>query len=123
MTRVNVVEPSELSNQHAMGEYHEITRIFTMTRNAQNRGKNRWNYGIPKEYTLGKNHMKFFSDKLLYVLKRYHELCKELINRGYNINPVPYKDLIKDLDNAWFKDYTPTQEAIEINRQRIRERS
>ena len=122
MTRVNVVPAEELSNQHLMGEYHEITRIFTMTRNAQNRGKNKWNYGIPSEYTLGGGHMKFFSNKLKYILKRYHWLSKELINRGYNISPVPYADLINGIDKHWFGDYNPTEAAIKINRQRIEDR-
>ncbi len=94
-----------------------------MVRKAQSRGINKWNYGIPAEYTLGTGHVKFFSDKLLYILKRYHEIVKEMINRGYNPNPIPYKDLIEGIDRGWFNDYTPTKEAVEINRKRIAERS
>lgn len=123
MTRINVVHPRELSNKHLGGEYYEITRIFTMTRNAQNRGKNKWNYNIPPEYTLGTGHMKFFSNKLKYVLWRYNELAKEMISRGYDPSPVHYKSLIKGIDKHWFGDYTPTDDAIQLNLERIAERS
>lgn len=86
-------------------------------------GKNKWNYGIPSEYTLGTGHMKHFADKLKYVLWRYNELAKEMISRGYDPSPVPYKDLIAGIDKHWFGDYTPTDEAIKLNQQRIEERS
>jgi len=122
MTRINLIPPSELTRPHLQGEYKEIARVFTLTRNAQNRGKNKWNYGIPTAYTMGTGHVKFFSDKLLFVLNRYHLICKEMIDRGYNINPIPYKSLIEGIDKHWLNDYTPTQEAIEINKQRIAER-
>ena len=105
-----------------LGEYKEITRVFTLVRNAQERGKNRWNIGAPVKYTLGTGHMKFFADKLKYVLWRYNELTKEMINRGYNPSPVPYKDLINGIDSSWFKDYTPTEAAMKINRKRIQDR-
>jgi len=35
MTRINVVQPSELTGKHLVAEVHEITRIFGLSRKAQ----------------------------------------------------------------------------------------
>lgn len=35
MTRINLVDPSELSRSHLQGEYHEITRVFALARKQQ----------------------------------------------------------------------------------------
>ena len=42
---------------------------------------------IPKEFTLGKGHVKFFWDKLSFITKRSEACYHELIKRGYNIPP------------------------------------
>lgn len=126
MTRINVVPVSELTNKHLMAEYHEITRIFRLVREAQNRGINKYNLDqrcpIPMEYTLGKGHVLFFYNKLAYILKRYSELQQELFSRNYNINPIDPNSLTSGLRAEWFNDYSPTESAIEINRARINER-
>lgn len=119
MTRINVVPPSELCRQHLVAEYREITRVFGQRRNAiQSRRK----LAPPKEYTLGAGHVTFFTDKLGYVLERYHQLQAEMRARGYTVNAVPDQDLTNGIDSRWFGQYTPTPQAVEINRQRIKER-
>lgn len=126
MTRINVVPVEELTRQHLQGEYKEITRVFTLARNASKRGINKYNFEAkmkaPKEYTLGTGHVKFFMDKLGYILNRYQQLTAEMIRRGYSPNPVPSGELVKGLDKFWLKSYNPTPEALEINRKRIQER-
>lgn len=106
---------------HLKGEYKEITRIFGIARKAQYeflRGK----YSIPKEYTLGTGHCKFFINKLGFIATRYEQLTQEMQRRGYKPNPIPREDLLKGIDIELHQDYTPTNEAIEINKQRILER-
>ena len=44
MTRINVVDPSELHNKHLMGELHEITRVYGLVRKAQDRKINKYNF-------------------------------------------------------------------------------
>jgi hypothetical protein len=122
MTRINTIPVKELTRMHLQGELKEITRVFGLVRKAQQRGKNKWNYGIPKEYTMGTGHVKFFADKLLYILNRYHELVDEMRARGYKPNPIPDEDLLEGIDKSWMGDYTPTEDAIKINRARIEER-
>lgn len=126
MTRINTVPVQELTNQHLLAEYKEIVRPFSLVRNAQAKGVNKYNlhskYKVPSEYTLGTGHVLFFYNKLSYLLKRYNALQQELIVRGYNINPVADKDLSDGIRNEWFGDYEPTQDALTINRERIAKR-
>lgn len=123
MTRINVVPVETLSRPHLQGEYKEITRVFGLVRKAQARGKNKWNLNIPKEYTLGIGHVTFFYPRLGYILNRYKELVSEMRNRGYKPNPIPDEDLLEGIHQSWLGDYEPTEEAIKINLQRIKERS
>lgn len=123
MTRINVVDVSTLSRLHLIAEKREITRVFTLVRNAQNRGKNKWNIVAPKEYTLGTGHVLFFYPRLKYILTRYKELSNEMRSRGYSPNQISDESLLAGIHPSWMGDYTPTPEAIEINLQRIKERS
>ncbi len=126
MTRINVVDPSELTNKHLMGEIHEITRVFGLVRKAQDRKINRYNFrdkiDPPLTYTLGTGHVKFFYNKLDFIVKRYYSLNDEALSRGYNVNPIDKNSLVSGIDKWWFDDYNPTPEAVEINRKRINER-
>lgn len=126
MTRINTVQPQELTGKHLIAELHEMTRIYALVRKAQDRGINQYNYKHilkqPSEYTLGTGHVKFFYSRLGYITKRYYELNNEAKQRGYNVNPINEQDLIKGIDKWWFGDYTPTEDSIKINRQRIAER-
>ena len=126
MTRINVVEPSELTNKHLMGELHEITRVYGLVRKAQERKINKYNFKDkikqPNAYTLGTGHVYFFYDKLKFITERYYALNQEAFKRNFNVNPIGKESLVAGIQDWWFGDYQPTQEAIEINRQRIQER-
>lgn len=126
MTRINVVEPNELTNKHLMGELHEITRVYGLVRKAQDRKINKYNFKDkikqPDTYTLGTGHVYFFYDKLGFITERYYALNQEAVKRSFNVNPIDKQSLTVGIQDWWFGDYQPTQEAIEINRQRIQER-
>ena len=126
MTRINTVQPQELTNKHLVAEIYEITRIYNLVRKAQDRGINQYNYKHmlkqPSEYTLGTGHVKFFFSRLDYITKRYYALNAEAKQRGYNVNPINEQDLVKGIDKWWFGSYLPTEDSIKINRQRIAER-
>lgn len=120
MTRINLVDPSELSRQYLQAEYHEIVRVFDLARKQQ--------YSMhkvkqPSEYTLGTGHVLFFYDKLGFISERYDTLCNEMLNRGYTCNRVPKEELHKGIEKFMFLGYKPTVKAVEINRQRIAERT
>ena len=59
MTRINLVPPEELCDQHLLAEHRELTRIP----NAVAKGKYHLK-GQPAEYKLGEGHVRFFFNKL-----------------------------------------------------------
>lgn len=116
MTRVNTaIHPTELPNKLLLAELREIKRIP----NCVTRGR----YSLlnqPKQFTLGKGHVKFFYDKLLYLKKRYIGLYEEALNRGLNV-----QNWISAWDNApnhLMNDYTPTKTDRNIIIERINNR-
>lgn len=116
MTRINVVPVEELCNAHLFAEFRELTRIP----NGIASGKMKTEYrDAPLKYTLGTGHVKFFADKLLFLKKRYDALYKELLRRDYDVAYIWPDDLPK---YAIWNDYRPTEEALAINRARIKER-
>lgn len=120
MTRINVIPPSELADKFLVAEKHEITRVFGLARKAQYEMHKKKQ---PSEYKLGESHVLFFYDKLGYIIKRYDSLCKEMVKRGFNCTQIPEKELLDGIGKHMMWDYVPTEEALAINRARIKERS
>ncbi len=116
MTRVNCgIKPAELTDKHLLAEHREIVRIPNCV------AKGRYSMkGQPKEFKLGTGHVKFFYDKLLYLFKRYQEIYKECVKRGFNVTYFggAWDNAPKELLN----DYKPTKRDKEIIRARIKER-
>ena len=72
MTRINAgIPPKVLTDQHLLAEHREIKRLPAVF------AKNLKPTGIPKQFTLGTGHVKFFLDKGKYTLKRYKLLYAE----------------------------------------------
>lgn len=118
MTRINVIPPSELYDQHLLAEYRE-TRLLAKNMHRYFKA-NGTKSNIPKQFTLNTGHCLFFKDKGLYIQKRYEKLRLELINRGYN----PQFDTLDT--SAWppsfQNDWTPTTRDENIIRERITEK-
>lgn len=120
MTRINVVPVSELTREHLIAEYREIMRLPNNLRTSLNRKSSPFSLTeIPKEYKMGKGHVKFFFNKFKFLEKRFNELITEMKNRGYNPNFTDSS--IFKVSEEFYKDYLPTNDALEINRQRIKE--
>jgi len=122
MTRINLLDPSLLSNKHLVAEHKEITRIFTRVRT-----KPVDLIKIPESYRMGTGHVTFFYDKLGFIKNRYLSLVAEMHKRGYSTDSEKRKSILQATDeqvvdkNLW-KEYTPTQEALSENLQRLQER-
>lgn len=108
-----------------MAEYRELPRIFGLARSAFERGEEPGE-NAPRQYTLGKGHVRFFYDKLDWLYHRQLELINEMKRRGFSpsydnpfkfVEDIPYK-----MNTAWFRNWIPTEEAIFLNRGRIQER-
>lgn len=117
MSRINVVPPSELSNAHLLGEYHELPRICNLVRKAIYRGERPHVENYPPTYRLGRGHVRFFYPRLGYIVKRWDKIVSECKKRGM---AVKYNTLPLDgIDQEWFNDWEPDDYDIEINKGRI----
>ncbi len=113
MVRINLVDPRTLSDQHLIAEYNEILMLRgyilrhpLLTTRISN-------------YRLGKGHILFFKDKVLYLKKR-HQLLKEEMKRR-SFHPIKFFLLVGIPKKLW-KDWKPTQKEIKIIKQRILQR-
>ncbi len=123
MTRINIVPPAELHAKHLVAEYRELPRIFALARAAHARGVRTETLGAPACYTLGKGHVIFFYDKLLFLAKRQRSLVDEMVARGYAPKFTRTEELLDGIPPEWLNDWVPDEAALVINRQRIAERS
>ena len=112
MTRINLVPVAELSDQHVFAEWRELPRMASYASKANPTSR-------PSKFTLGTGHMVFFLDKASWLESRHRELTTEVLRRGYKLN-----NLTPFVMSRRFGDvlYTPSQEEVEISRQRINQR-
>lgn len=123
MTRINVIPVNELSRLHLVAEYREISRLpGNLKTSLERKGKPFKLTEIPNQYTLGTGHVKFFYNKMLFLQNRFKALVDEMLSRGYNPTFRDEKIFIPE-NTAFYNDYIPTVDAIEINKQRIKERT
>jgi len=122
MTRINVVDPETLRNEHLLAEYRELPRIFGNVKAAIQRGETPETGVFPLKYTLGPGHVRFFYPRLLYLIHRFDRIVDELLRRGYQLSYYSVVPLSYGIPEGWFSNYEPTQEAIHLNIQRINER-
>ncbi len=122
MTRINIVEPSELTDQHLIAEYREIFMVAGSLNRTLNSKVGYREDRVPPKYTLNTGHVYFFYNKGKYLHKRYDELIREMKNRGFspsNDRPFPFQIFN---DNGLYNDWTPNIEDYKIIRQRISEK-
>lgn len=113
MVRINLINPKKLTDQHLIAEYNEILMLFGHV-NKFPKINNQ-----PKRYTLGKGHITFFKDKLLYLSKRHEMLKKEMKKRGFETNKkISLEKYPKELKN----DFKPKKEDIKLIQKRIIEK-
>jgi len=119
MTRINIVSPSELMDQHLIAEYREITMVPASLKRtlASKVGLNPKK--ISDTYTLNGGHVYFFYDKGKYLAERYQALITEMKGRGFNpdSNRLFPVDIFKD--NGLYNDWTPSPYEYKIIRERL----
>lgn len=116
MTRINVIPPIELCDQHLLAEHRELTRIPNdiVKRVGQ----------VPLSsatvYLLGAGHVTFFRNKLQFLKRRYDALHQECLDRGFNV-VYKWPEKVSEYAELW-QDYVVTEADILLNQKRIQER-
>lgn len=111
--RINLIDPKSLSDQHLIAEYNEILMLIGYV-NKYSSLK-----GIPNEYCLGKGHIKFFKNKLLYLKKRHEKIKVEMRQRGFATNKnINLEKFNKNLLNNW----KPDEHSFKIIKKRLKEK-
>lgn len=124
MTRINLIPPSELMDQHLFAEWREIKMVpQSLKRSLVARGPEGVLNMIPPTFRLNTGHVSFFYDKNVYLMKRWEALTDEIIDRGvHSIDAGARLDadgVFFGLDRRFHKDYEPTESACAIIRERI----
>ena len=121
MTRINIIPVCELTDQHLIAEYREITMVPAALKRTLNSKVGLRYEKISKEFTLNAGHVYFFYNKGLYLNNRYQEIIEEMKLRGFNPDPnrkFPKEVFPKELYNDWM----PSLNEQKIIRQRIEEK-
>lgn len=123
MTRINIIPPKVLTDQHLIGEYNEIRRPVGLALKRHAKLGKRGFEGLPKNYTLGGGHVLFFYDKLAYLHNRFYEICNEMTNRGFNPQGNFDTSQIFSVGADYlFNDWTPTEDDKRILKARLIEK-
>jgi deoxyribonuclease (pyrimidine dimer) len=110
MVRINILNPKCLSDQHLIAEYNEILMLAGYVRKYPNVGV------VPRKYCLGKGHILFFKNKLIYLYKRHNKLADEMGLRGFHARK---SFTLKKFDKALLNDWKPTNKDRLLIKKRI----
>ena len=122
MTRINIISPSELTDQHLIAEYREIFMVAGSLKRTLISKSGFVESKVPKNFTLNNGHVYFFYNKGKYLYKRYNLIIKEMKSRGFkpDENRIFPKDIF--IMNNLFNDWEPNQSDIKIIRKIINEK-
>lgn len=130
MTRINLIDPALLCDQHLRAEHRELPRIP----NKLAQGKSRLDLSdLPAVYTVqtadnpsgGKGHERFFINKLGWLQSRYNALSVEMLRRGFKTD-YRWPKCVNASSSRFahlFNDYQPQQADKRLNFKRIVERT
>lgn len=146
MTRINLVPPSTLTDQHLFAEFRELKMLpkslnrslqAALRREIKRTGRASFSThgqeaayesvykNIPKHFCLGAGHVYFFYNKGAYLRTRYEVIRIELAKRGINFDRDSLfdpDDTFAQLPDKWNQHYRPTDEALALILQRITSR-
>lgn len=124
MTRINLIEPNDLTKRHLVAEYKEITQFLHLVRNRVDKGHPMDD--IPSDYSLNGGHCLFFFDKGEYIYHRYQALKNGLDLRGVNVDEDKYVSNLSRITDSYsqrlWNDYNPTMRDYSIVIERIQQR-
>lgn len=111
MTRINAgIAPSSLCDQHLLAELRELPRIFGLAKRYYEKHGNVDE--LPKMFTLGTGHVRFFYDKLFYLANRQLDLLFEYKVRFKKEYAFDW-GFIEEIPNALFNDWSVLHGFVE----------
>ena len=122
MTRVNLVPPAELFDQHLMAEYRELLMIPASLSRTLHSQKGLRLDEYPKRFTLNRGHVSFFYDKGRYLDQRYSALVRELTRRGFRLDPERLFPTKIFIEHGLYNDWLPDAADLAVIRARIAEK-
>ena len=122
MTRINIIPPKELYDQHLIAEYREITMVPAALSRTLNSKAGLIHSKIPKNYTLNKGHVYFFYNKGKYLDNRYNELIAEMKSRGFTPDESRLFPKQIFIDNNLYYDWKPSEIDMQVIRLRIEQK-
>lgn len=116
MTRINANIPAAtLCDAHLLAEHREITRVPNTIKSGRAIIKD-----IPRKFTLGTGHVKFFYNKVGFIKNRYEALYKECIDRGFDVQSKI--DSFDDIPSTLMNDWVASENDNNLIIRRIEER-
>lgn len=119
MTRINLINPLYLTDQHGLAEIKEINQLCGSFRKSLYSKNGIILEKIPKTFTLNKGHVYFFYNKGLYLHNRFELIVSEMKKRGFNIIS---KFPVEVWPPEYFQDWEPNCDDEKIIKKRICER-
>lgn len=117
MTRINLIRPIALADQHLIAEIKEINQLSGSFQKSLNSKKGV--FGIPNDFTLNTGHVKFFYNKGQYLHNRFLELKSEAIERGFTINAEFYNPWLINNQLDLYNNWEPNANDVQLLKQRI----
>tara|TARA_B100001250_G_C19780970_1_gene781855 strand:+ start:654 stop:1064 length:411 start_codon:yes stop_codon:yes gene_type:complete len=122
MTRINLVDPNFLSDQHLVAEYREIFMVGSaLQRSLKSLNWQKTRESLPEKFTLNRGHVKFFYNKGKYLHKRYISISKEMRNRGMNLDPNR-RFKREQWPDYLYNDWKPNRIDIDLIKDRINQK-
>jgi hypothetical protein len=119
MTRIYCTPVEEMTIAALRSEYRQIDVTFINVRKVLTRGIDPADPKIlfrPKKYKFGIGHLRFFYDKLAYVVARQIDIKAELQKRKKQVRALDHGLDLFNLPRHLLNDWTPTPEAIKLSK-------
>lgn len=110
------VDPYFLTDQHLVAEYREIPMVWGSLKHNNFKIKSE----IPETFCLGKGHINFWKNKLVYLKRRWDAVVMEMQKRNFATNMT--FDIPDYCPKEFLNDWSPTIEDSMIIRERILEK-
>lgn len=120
--RCNIIDVSLLADQHLIAERNELRFIPPLLSKKYKKQGMKLVNDIPKDYCLGKGHMNFWLDKMLYLENRYNDITNEMLSRNFKPSQYITFDTTLAKSIGLYLDWIPKEEDYYIIAKRIKEK-